>query len=220
MKWYGGGFRADHTYYMWVTGAGKALTLKLLKSSPAAGTGSIEVGLYELGAAPPALYQYAPSPAPAAPPPPKIGREALETIQVPLTKTVVTGKLATDKGAIYLLQASGAAQVSRGEVIPPDHLHAGDAQYMDWPATGTRFNDGECGAEFGIGVDETAGPAPCTGGIVYTHRMNWWGPYRNDHIYYMLLAGTGKPISFLYYDSGYGDNTMTDTLTVKLFALP
>jgi hypothetical protein len=216
LKWYGA-FRADHTYYTWVTGAGKALTLKLLAG--ASGTGAIDVALYELGPAPPAVYTIAASDKPAPPAAPKIGREALETVQVPMMKTIVAGTIATDPNTVYLLQASGVGQVSRG-VVSPDHNHMGDAQYMDWPASGAKYNDGECGAEFGIGVDETAGPAPCMGGIVYEHRKNWWGPYRNDHIYYMLYAGTGKPISFLYYDSGYGDNSPTQTLTVQIFPAP
>jgi hypothetical protein len=217
MKWYGA-FRADHTYFMWVTGEGKPLTLKLLTSG-AAGAGGIGVSLYELGPAPPAVYTIMTAPVPPPPAPPKIGRDPLDTIQVPLTKTIVHAKFVTEQNVIYLLQASGVAQVSKG-AITPDHNHMGDAQYMDWPATGTKFNDGECGAEFGIGVDETVGPDPCTGGNVYKHRLNWWGPYRNDHIYYMLFAGTGKVIDFLYYDSGYGDNSMTDTVTVRIFAAP
>jgi hypothetical protein len=217
MKWYGP-FRADHTYYLWVTGAGMPLTLKLLTSGGAA-TGEIAVSLFELGPPPPAMYEPMPLPAPPPPAAPKIGRDAVETVQVPLTKTIVAGKYTTDAKAIYLLEASGSARVSKGD-ITPTHLHMGDAQYMDWPSDGSKYNDGECGAEFGIGVDELVGPDPCTGGNVYKHRLNWWGPYRNDHVYYMLYAGTGKPISFLYYDSGYGDNSTTDTLTVRIFPVP
>jgi hypothetical protein len=36
----------------------------------------------------------------------------------------------------------------------------------------------------------------------------------------MIYAGTGKPISFMYYDSGCGGNAMTDTLTVRIFPAP
>jgi hypothetical protein len=217
MKWYGG-FRGDHTYYMWIAGGGSPLTLKLVTGGGAA-TGSVAVSLFELGPAPPAVYDVMaanPIPLPAAP---KALGAVLDTIAVSLGKTVVPGKFATGKAGVYLLQAVGIGRVSRG-VVTPDRPHMGDAQYMDWPADGSRYNDGECGAEFGIGVDETAGPDPCNGGIVYKHRANWWGPFRNDHIYYMLLAGTGQPISFLYYDSGYGDNIATDTIAVRIFALP
>jgi hypothetical protein len=51
-------------------------------------------------------------------------------------------------------------------------------------------------------------------------RAHWWGPYRNDHICFMVYTGTGKPISFLCFDSGYGDNTATDTITVSVFPAP
>jgi hypothetical protein len=36
----------------------------------------------------------------------------------------------------------------------------------------------------------------------------------------MVYVGTGKPIQFVYIDSGYGDNSPTDALSVKLFELP
>jgi hypothetical protein len=36
----------------------------------------------------------------------------------------------------------------------------------------------------------------------------------------MLYAGTGMPIQFLYYDSGYGDNSATDALQVAIFPVP
>jgi hypothetical protein len=36
----------------------------------------------------------------------------------------------------------------------------------------------------------------------------------------MLFAGTGNTIAFYYYDSGYGDNSTTDKLTVEIFSVP
>jgi hypothetical protein len=36
----------------------------------------------------------------------------------------------------------------------------------------------------------------------------------------MVFTGTGKPVQLLYFDSGYGDNSQTDKLTVRLFAAP
>jgi hypothetical protein len=95
----------------------------------------------------------------------------------------------------------------------------GDAEYMDWDEAGTRKNEGEAGADFGVGVDETVvGMRMGPGG--YTPRMRWWGPWRMDHTYYMVFVGTGKPIQFLFFDSGYGDNAPTDKLSVKLFDVP
>jgi hypothetical protein len=223
IKWYIGGpaygFRSDHTYYMVVTGAGKPLTLTLMiPPGRTAVSGAIAVSLFALGGPPPATYTPMNGPNPAPPAAPKIGRDAIETLQVPVMNSMATTRLTTDRSAIYLLEASGAGQVSKGAPTPASP-HLGDAEYMDWPLSGAKFNDGECNADFGIGVDEPA-PPPCMHAPAYSHRKTWWGPYRNDHVYYMLYAGTGAPLSFLYFDSGYGDNSPTDTLTMRVFPVP
>jgi hypothetical protein len=36
----------------------------------------------------------------------------------------------------------------------------------------------------------------------------------------LLYVGTGKPIELAYHDSGYGDNSKTDALTLKIFTAP
>jgi hypothetical protein len=191
MKWFGPA-RADHVYYMTVTGEGKALSLKLAKSG--AGTGALSVALI-----------------PLSPAPPKLG-EALETVMVPVAKTMVMSTMSPQSGKLYLLQASGFGKVGGGGT------HMGDADYMDWQENGAGANEGEAGADFGIGVDEL--PGPKMSGAAYQPRVRWWGPWRMDHTYYMVFTGTGKPIQFLYFDSGYGDNSPTDKLTVKIFAAP
>lgn len=81
MKWFGG-FRADHTYYMIVTGADKPLTLKLITSGTGS-SGGIAVSLFMLAATPPATNTVTPSAKPSAPPAPKIGTTVRETVQVP-----------------------------------------------------------------------------------------------------------------------------------------
>ncbi len=194
MKWTG--YRDDHVYYMTVTGEGAALSLGY--RATAAGTGEITVALYPLSPAPPRL-------GPAA-------DKELETVAIPITKTIVASAMTTTAGKVYLLQASGAGMVGGGG------LKLGDAEYMDWDADGNRRNEGEAGADFGIGVDETSYVK--MRGAAYTPRLRWWGPWRKDRTYYMLFTGTGKPIQFLYYDSGYGDNSPTDQLAVRIFAAP
>lgn len=196
MKW--SGYRDDHLYYMTVTGEGAALSLRFRAPPATSAAGEITVVLYPLSPAPPRLG-------------PGLARE-LDTVAIPITKTIVASALATVAGKVYLLQASGAGQVGGGG------LTLGDAEYMDWDTEGNRRNEGEAGADFGIGVDETSfqkmrGPA-------YTPRQRWWGPWRKDRTYYMLFTGTGKPIQFLYFDSGYGDNSRTDQLAVRIFAAP
>jgi hypothetical protein len=189
-KWFGA-YRDDHVYYVTVTGEGKPLALKAAKAGT---SGSIAVSLLRLSPAPPAL-----------------GKE-LETVMVPVTKTIVMSAMATDAGKLYVLQASGAGKVGGGGT------HLGDAEYMDWDEAGTRKNEGEAGADFGIGVDEI--DFARMSGAAYKPRLRWWGPWRRDHTYYMFFVGTGKPIQFLYFDSGYGDNSPTDKLSVKIFPAP
>jgi len=193
MKWLPTvGYREDHVYYLTVTGAGKPLSLKLGKPE-GSGTGGVTVSLARLSPAPPA------------------GKE-LETVGVPFTKTVVSAMTSTETGKLYLLQASGEGKVSKGGV--------GDAEYMDYDAVGTRFNEGESGADFGVGVDEIEVGLQPRGPGGYKPRLRWWGTWRKDHTYYLLFAGTGKPIQFLYFDSGYGDNGPMDKITVKIFPAP
>jgi hypothetical protein len=196
-KWFGyDGYRDDHVYAMTVTGEGKPLSLKLVKPTGAAGTGSISVSLLQLSPAPPKA----------------LGTE-LETVMVPVAKTIVMSAMSTVAGKLYILQAAGRGKVGGGGT------HEGDADYMDWTETGMGANEGEAGADFGIGVDELELKLMPYGAGGYKARLRWWGPWRMDHTYYMPFTGTGKPIQFLYFDSGYGDNG-TDKLTVKIFAAP
>jgi hypothetical protein len=185
MKWFGA-FQADHVYYMVVTGTGAPVALNLVKPDAApAGTGSIDIAIYQL-----------------TPMPTGIGK-SLETITVSVvSKTARSMSAMSPKlGAVYLLRSSGQGHVGGSGVV-------GDADFDDYNATATNANQGEGGADFGIGVDE---------GCTVLHKLKW-GPYRMDHDYYMLYAGTGMPISFSYCDTGYGDNI--GSMPVDLYAVP
>jgi hypothetical protein len=198
MKWgvAGGTYREDHVYYMTVTGEGKALSLKLTGPG-GAGTGAVTVALFRLSPAPPTALG-----------------NAIDSVDVPFTKTMVMSAMTPENNKLYILQASGTGKVGGGGTA------LGDAEYMDWPADGSKYNEGEAGADFGVGIDESEvlgqkGP----GG--YKARLRWWGPWRMDHTYYMIFTGTGKPIQMLYFDSGYGDNNMPmDKIVVKIFPAP
>jgi hypothetical protein len=192
MKWFGPA-RADHVYYMTITGEGKPLSLKWTK--PAGGSGALSVSLIPLSPTPPRL---------AAP---------LETVMVPVAKVPpVMTMMPTTAGKLYLLSASGFGKVGGGGT------HMGDADYMDWQEDGTGANEGEAGADFGVPVDEA--PGPKRSGAAPQPRARWWGPWRRDHTYYMVFTGTGKAIPFSYFDSGYGDNSPTDALSVKIYEAP
>jgi hypothetical protein len=192
-KWFGA-FRPDHAYHMVVTGLGEPLALRLVRpAGAAAATGAITVALFRLTPLPPAL------PAP------------LETVMVPAREKVsVTSRMKGEAGAVYLLQADGEVQVGG-----PKHM--GDAEFHDYRADGTGFNEGENDVDFGVGVDEPeigAGHDP---------RIYKWGAYRPDHIYYLLYAGTGQGVGLNYHDTGgrsgvYKDNQ--GALPVRIFSVP
>lgn len=188
--WFGG-YRPDHTYYMIVGGAGRPLTLRLLSSGGRARGGGITVSVFRLSSAPSAL------PAP------------LEALAVPVVERIVPTAMTTRLGAVYLLQASGSGRVGGGG------LGQGDAEYMDYNADGTGQVDiGDLHTDYGLGVDEVDQSV--------SPRLHKWGLWRKDHTYSMLFAGTGRPVHFFFYDvkGGYGDNSKTDTLTVKVFPVP
>jgi hypothetical protein len=237
-------FRADSAYYMVVIGAGKPLSLKLTLPGGATGSGAIAVSLYALSPAPPRIYTVVHSLMPAPPPAPKTcAGAALDSVAVPAAMPSMTmGKYTTDANKMYLLQASGTAPT--GAACIGD----GDAEYMDFcqindpTLLGTMYNgynDGEACADFGLGVDEFM-PTRCSNNNLCVHRKWWWGTvgiapgttmvtgmyplftptYRNDHIYYMIYPGTGKPIGFGYFDSGYGDNKPAEAVLAMVYPLP
>jgi hypothetical protein len=131
----------------------------------------------------------------------------LETLKVSVLDETTPSTMTTSNGTVYLLQCSGSGKVGGGG------LGQGDADYMDYKADGSgKVDVGDHDVDYGLGVDETD--------INKTPRQNWWGPWREDHTYFMLFAGTGQPIHFHYYDVGYGDNSKTDRLTVNVYPVP
>ncbi|MGA3050414.1 MAG: T9SS type A sorting domain-containing protein [Chitinispirillaceae bacterium] len=191
MRWFGP-YNASHIYYMTVSGSGKPLTMTVVKAdSTAPISGAITVSLVRLS------------------PFPQTFSPQLDSLQAPLTRTIVYSHLSPSKPAIYLLSCAGEGKVGGSG------LGYGDAEYDDYTDTpGSSSEDvGDAGIDYGIGVDDTNVTSTIP-------RSYWWGPWRLDHTYYMLYAGTGKPISFLYFDSNYGDNSTTIKLTVRLYSTP
>jgi hypothetical protein len=191
MKWFGP-YRADHVYYVIVNGEGKALSLNLLGPGAGPGTGNITISIYRL------------SPTPAS-----VGN-LVDTVMVPLTNASTKSTGATMVGTVYLLQCGGQGPVGGGGIGD------GDADWMDYAADGAgKVDIGDAHTDYGLGVDEPFVGAANTN----SPRKRWWGQWRMDHTYYMLFAGTGSPIEFNYYDSGYADNSTTVMLTVRLSTL-
>lgn len=186
-KWFGS-YRADHTYYMIVTGSGAPLSAKMVRPAGGSGSGSVGVSIVRL------------SPAPDV-------SGVLESLKASVTNQAAHSMMTTDKSIVYLLQAAGSGKVGGA------NLGQGDADWMDWNVDGQgKLDIGDNNVDYGLGVDES--------NTAQSPRLRWWGPWRKDHTYYMLFAGTGNPIGFSYYDSGYGDNSATDKLTVQVFPVP
>ena len=191
MRWFGP-YNTSHIYYMSVSGSGKPLTLTIVKADSTTPIGgAITVSMVRLS------------------PFPQTFSTQLDSLQAPLTRTIVYSHLSPSKPAIYLLSCAGEGKVGGSG------LGYGDAEYDDYTDTpGSSSEDvGDAGIDYGIGVDDTNVTSTIP-------RSYWWGPWRLDHTYYMLYAGTGKPISFLYFDSNYGDNSTTVKLTVRLYSTP
>ncbi len=170
---------------------GSGVPLSLKLVSPA-GTGT--------GAVTVSVFRLSPS-APALAP-------ALETVMANVTKPTVRSTMVTSASAVYLLQAVGSGKTGG------NNLGLGDADWMDWDADGKgKVDIGDQNVDYGLGVDESD--------PTITPRRYWWGPWRKDHSYYLLFAGTGTTIGFSYYDVGdYSDNSKTDKIPVHVFPLP
>ena len=140
-------------------------------------------------------------------PPPTPSPVVLDSFNVPVTKQIVHSKVTTAQSTVYLLQVAGSGKV--GGL----NLGLGDADWMDWAANGNgKVDIGDGNVDYGLGVDEF--------NTAVSPRLHWWGPWRQDHTYYLLFAGTGNPIGFMYYDIGYGDNSTTDMLALRILELP
>jgi hypothetical protein len=131
----------------------------------------------------------------------------LDSFNATLTNQIVHSNMTTTTSTVYLLKVSGEGKVGG------NNLALGDADYMDYAPNGDgKVDIGDGNVDYGLGVDEFS--------TKVSPRLRWWGPWRQDHTYYMLFAGTGSPIGFMYYDIGYGDNSATDLLPVQILELP
>jgi len=131
----------------------------------------------------------------------------LETDKVPVVKQVVASGIVPQLSSLYIINCAGDALTGGAG------LGRGDAEYMDYKADGEGATDiGDGNTDYGVGVDETD--------LTKSPHNYKWGSFRTDHNYFLIYIGTGSPVSFLFFDSNYGDNSPTDTLTVKIYQAP
>lgn len=70
----------------------------------------------------------------------------------------------------------------------------------------------DAASDTGVDVEESAGGA--------TARKRWFGSSRPDHTYYMIVAGTGHPLTLRFLtDSTHGQKAESGAVTVSLFRL-
>ncbi len=146
----------------------------------------------------------------ATTPPP--GYVLQETITVPLTGSNVTSTTSLVSGKIYLLRASGTANISTPN---PGNCGLTDAEFARFEPDNTCSipgtpQDSSGGYDFGIGINSST--ASNTKGIT------WGATFNTTHQYTAPFTGTGAAISLNFHDSpgGYSDNS--GTLTVEIFA--
>jgi hypothetical protein len=138
----------------------------------------------------------APGPRPTPPPPAPHGPQPLETIN--LVTTASSAPLAT--GQIYLLKASGSVTVGARR------------QDAEWAfADGAAPDDLVAETDVGIDVGRKR-VLPATGrkpSPPTDERLKWFGPYQPDHVYYLLVTGTGAPLSLRLITAGPAAGALT-----------
>jgi hypothetical protein len=143
-----------------------------------------------------------PAPRPAAPLTPPAGPRPVQTIA--LTSTASSGPLAA--GQVYLLKASGVVTVG---------ARRQDAEwaFADGSEPADRIGTIDVGIDVGLKqVPPALGrkPAPPS-----EDRLRWFGAYRPDHVYYLLVTGTGAPLGLRLLTA----EPATGALTVAIYRL-
>jgi hypothetical protein len=118
---------------------------------------------------------------------------AIETISLDDRTRAATFKTALEPGVAYLLKAQGRLLI--------DGQHGRDAEFAFGPApSGFQVADEDGGLDVGIDVGRkqvlpASGrkPAPPS-----DKRLKWFGAFRSDHVYYLLVTGEGRPLSLQF----------------------
>jgi hypothetical protein len=133
----------------------------------------------------------------------QIQAEALESVQVPANGDKVTFDTSLDRGELYLLKATGSM------VIGTDIY---DAEYTsEGGSVGSDLAD-----KTDVGIDVGLKWPRQLKGVV-AGRMKWFGPYRQDHTYYMVVTGNGQPLTLKLIT---GDDRLgTGQIIVSLYQL-
>jgi hypothetical protein len=112
---------------------------------------------------------------------------SVEHVSVPGAGTPVTMKTALTSGAIYLLEATGSADVGGKKQ---------DAEYQaadDGTGAADQVGDRDVGIDTGLlqphAMNHTSKVPDGPG------RLKWYGAFRADHTYHALVTGSGKALT-------------------------
>ncbi len=129
---------------------------------------------------------------------------ALETIVVQGSTGVGVSKTSLDNGELFLLRASGTVDFGTTTI---------DAEFGGF-AAGKDGTDSVGGVDVGVdfGLKTVRAGVPAVDG-----RMKWFGAYRGDHIYYVIVNGVGNPLSLKLLNPA--STAGSGSITVSLYRL-
>jgi hypothetical protein len=139
------------------------------------------------------------------------GLAPIESIQVSGNGEGAVFKTKLEPGELYLLKAAGAV------VFASQRL---DAEYVSGSPAGADAADKIAAVDVGIdvGVKEVLPATHRTPAPPSENRVKWFGDYRTDHTYYLLVTGAGESLSLKLAAPSAADKG-AGAITVSLFRL-
>lgn len=110
----------------------------------------------------------------------------IESVEITADGEAVTFKTHFEQGEMFLLKATGAVFFGQEFV---------DAEYA---GSGHGLNATDLLSDMDVGLDVGLKAPRVPKGVV-PGRMKWFGGYRADHTYYLLVNGNGEPLTLKFF---------------------
>ncbi len=138
------------------------------------------------------------------PPASDAGYALQETLEVPVTGTVVTSSLPLAAGQTYLIVATGTFGLQSGYAADAGHWYS----TTDPDAYGTSF----AGVTYGVALGDATNPSALA--------VSNWGLWdATDHSYTLAYAGDGNALSFQFDAAAYPGASGVEPIQVEIYAL-
>lgn len=130
----------------------------------------------------------------------------IETVNVSSNGSTITSTNVLESGVTYLLEASGTYRFANW----------GDYGIADaeWAYRNDGFKDDPI-APHGWTLGENTYPSVLGLDVLVDGQNVFWGDFNPEHVYTILLNGTGSEVNFNIYDSAYGDNSGSLTVNIS-----